>query len=644
MMGFGSRSLGLRRAAGFLSRLAHDRAGNTLMIVASALVPILAMIGGGIDMGRGYLSQSRLQQACDAGVLAARKQQAGTVPVSNIPTTAVQAMGNRFFNINFQAGAYGTSARTFTMNVEQDATITGTAAVIVPTTLMRLFGFTSLPVNVQCQAKINFSNTDVMMVLDTTGSMRDTNSGDSKPKIDVMRDTIKAFHAKLEAAKGAATRVRYGFVPYSVNVNVGFLLKSSWLADSWSYHGRVQKDTGLTKQSDNWQTATTYISGTANSSSQMFVDSCPSPTVIWKQLSYTKQKNGTETWTYLVNGLDTSCSAAPEDKFNVYQTNYRSYTYSYSQKYLGKKTVPDFTWRYGLVSKNLNSLKDTNPANPPLGGYIPVMMGGDPDAPTEYSAWFNGCIEERKTYEVSDYTNVDLTRALDLDIDLVPTAGNPDTQWKFALADIAFLHSKIGTGNANGSWTPAGEDSDNDFIEAGWRGYAECPSPARKLAEMKSTDIASYVASLVPGGNTYHDIGMIWGARLISPTGIFASENANLPSGPTSRHLIFLTDGLTAPRDFTYGTYGIEPLDQRRWSPSSTQSLTTVVEGRFAVACNEVKKRNVTVWVIGFGQSLNPVLTNCAGPGHSFEATNAAALNDIFTKIAGALGDLRIAK
>ena len=82
--------------------------------------------------------------------------------------------------------------------------------------------------------------------------MRDTNSGDTKPKIDVLRDTVKAFYSQLEAAKTAGTRIRYGFVPYSVNVNVGFLLKSSWLADSWSYHGRVQKDTGMTKEVDNY--------------------------------------------------------------------------------------------------------------------------------------------------------------------------------------------------------------------------------------------------------------------------------------------------------------------------------------------------------------------------------------------------------
>ena len=32
-----------QQTAGFLSRLAHDRSGNTLMIVAVSLVPILAM-------------------------------------------------------------------------------------------------------------------------------------------------------------------------------------------------------------------------------------------------------------------------------------------------------------------------------------------------------------------------------------------------------------------------------------------------------------------------------------------------------------------------------------------------------------------------------------------------------------------------
>lgn len=156
-----------RKAARFIARLSRDQAGNTLMIVGFALVPILAMIGGGIDMGRGYLSQSRLQQACDAGVLAARKKLGSDIITTSTPSTDVQAAGDKFFNANFKAGSYGTGTRSFSMNIETNYSITGNATVQVPTTLMALFGYTQLNIAVTCQAKLNFSNTDVMMVLDT---------------------------------------------------------------------------------------------------------------------------------------------------------------------------------------------------------------------------------------------------------------------------------------------------------------------------------------------------------------------------------------------------------------------------------------------------------------------------------------------
>src|SRR3546814_10019435 len=58
---------------GFLTRLLHNEAGNTLAIVAAAIFPLAGMIGGGLDMSRLYLAKTRLQQACDAGALAGRK-------------------------------------------------------------------------------------------------------------------------------------------------------------------------------------------------------------------------------------------------------------------------------------------------------------------------------------------------------------------------------------------------------------------------------------------------------------------------------------------------------------------------------------------------------------------------------------------
>ena len=48
--------------------------------------------------------------------------------------------------------------------------------------------------------------------------------------------------------------------------------------------------------------------------------------------------------------------------------------------------------------------------------------------------------------------------------------------------------------------------------------------------------------------------------------------------------------------------------------------------------------------MIGFGTTLNPVLTNCAGAGHFYEATNATELQTIFSKIAAQLGNLRVSR
>ena len=56
------------------------------------------------------------------------------------------------------------------------------------------------------------------------------------------------------------------------------------------------------------------------------------------------------------------------------------------------------------------------------------------------------------------------------------------------------------------------------------------------------------------------------------------------------------------------------------------------------------KKKNITVWVIGFGTQMTDMLKNCAGDGHWFQADDASQLGKAFDKIAKSMGDLRIIK
>jgi hypothetical protein len=116
----------LRSSVGdFVVRLARDRSGNTLMLIAAALGPMLALVGGAIDMGRGYLAQTRLQQACDAGVLAARKTIGSTLAEGGVLPGNAESAGMRFFNLNFRSGIYGTANRQFEMALEDDYSVSG---------------------------------------------------------------------------------------------------------------------------------------------------------------------------------------------------------------------------------------------------------------------------------------------------------------------------------------------------------------------------------------------------------------------------------------------------------------------------------------------------------------------------------------
>lgn len=639
-----------RGAIAMLSRLAGDLSGNTLAIVAAAMVPLLAIIGGGIDMGRSYLSETRLQQACDAGVLAARKKLGSSIAATGTPPTGVAAAGNQFFNLNFRTGAYGTRNRAFTMTLEPDYSISGVATVDVPTTIMAMFGITNVPVRVTCEAQLNFNNTDVMMVLDTTGSMNEVNPGDSQSRITILKSVVRSFHSQLEASKGPGIRIRYGFVPYSYNVNVSALLQDSWVTNTWTYQSRVidHIDGSLGTHYDwpNW----TYISGSYSDSQTDQYTATYSPpngetgtgqyncnratpngtyTANYTLLStatepyagppagtkttkhYRREANGTYYWTWLDG---TEC--------RVYQAIYTNYIDEYDEVTYPEMQGTTF-WRYAPISRDV----------------------------TNWRTESNGCIEERATYVITDYNNVDFTRALDLDLDTVPTAGVPATQWRPAYPQVIY-ERKLRSAN-NGTFQVAEEVTDEDyFMPASSPGLGgTCPPASRKLAEMPkdssgtNPDLESFINSLTPSGSTYHDIGMIWGGRLISPTGLFAAENADVAGKATQRHLIFLTDGLTQPRDVAYGAYGVEPLDQRRCSGACTSAnLIPIVEGRFSVACQQVKNRNVTVWVIGFGVSMPQLLKDCAGTGHWFQADNATQLNDAFSKIAASMGDLRISK
>lgn len=539
-----------------LRRLFNDSRGNTLALVAAALVPLTAMIGSGVDASRAYMTKTRLQQACDAGVLAARKTMTGATL-----DTASRTQGQAFFTNNFPAGVFGSNTPVLTMTDGTDGEVIGRATANLPTGIMYMFGFEVFNLAADCRARLDIQNTDVMFVLDVTGSM--ASAVGSTTRIAALRRAVIDFHSTLESVKSGSVQVRYGFVPYSTTVNVGKLLPRAAMVDDWVY------------QSRQWV-------GWSNRRHDVNSSTC-------NNLGGTRSSHGQHSDCYWIG-------SAWENSESVEVWNYKPVRHSVSNYLTGVSTA------------------------------VPTRRPGT----TENSTW-GGCIEERDTVATAiPYASPD-TRQPDLDIDRAATT--EATKWRPAWPEVSYRRNGIPE-ELNST---AGYGRPNFY----------CPAEGRKLAEMTAAQVSTYVAGLQPVGNTYHDTGMIWGARFISPDGIFGSENRTAPNGhPITRHIVFMTDGLLQPDRTNYTLYGHERLDTRiAGAGADNNTLFDRHTARFNAICAAARAKNITIWVVAFGLPLTDSLRACASdPGKAFTSDNEAALRDQFRLIATNIAGLRLSR
>ncbi len=642
---------------GLLSRLRKDTAGNTLMLVAGAILPLTAMIGAGVDIGRTYLVKSRLQQACDAGVLAGRKYMTGTT----LSSTA-DARARAFFLNNFPTGSFGSTNISFTPSRTNDGQVTATASARVPMAVMQIFGNEQIDLSVACDARLEVANTDVMLVLDVTGSMSRCpddsvcNSGVGS-KIVGLREAVLSFYDTVSAATTTDSRFRVGFVPYSSTVNVGIdpqtntdILPSNWLVDNWPYQSRVANMT-----TPGWTPTTTY-SGWTNQTYGVNISNN----------NCTKYGNNTS-----FTGFNPSPSGNPTVPTNdifqigqpatVNQTFYQRVSATWGsgnktciRRYRTATTTYAMNGRYGFtnwdyksVTYNVNDYKAGNVVNVYASNSAPtgtVNASGAYDmvalvntagsTVTGSSTIFEGCMEERDTVAQATFPTIP-SGAWDLDVNTTPSSDA--TRWRPMWEELVYDRNSGGPSSSE-----LGVTTNRSPITTA------CPAPASKLAVRTRTDVEDYVNTLIATGNTYHDLGMAWGVRMISPTGMWASENTTAPNGrPISRHIIYMTDGDINTPPTTYSSHGYEKVD-RRVAGASLSPTTTEMDNRhterFIALCNAARANNVVVWTIAFGVSNPPSLVSCADSGKAYVATDTATLTAQFQQIAANIAKLRLSR
>ncbi|QJR03132.1 TadE/TadG family protein [Sphingobium yanoikuyae] len=633
----------IKRAMTFLGRLRRNQAGNTLAMVAAAVIPLAGLIGGGVDMSRAYMVRARMQQACDAAALAGRRAM-----TASSMTDANKAEAKKFFDFNFPQQTFG--AAKFDPVIQskpgETTTVQVSAATTIPTTIMRIFGVQTLSLAVNCDSRFDIGNTDVMLVLDTTGSMADSisnGSGGTVVKLTALQQAVRDFYDTLGPGSDSSGRIRYGFMPYSSTVNVGYQLPTSAVlggtaGETWTYNSRyawyywenTSTDTTCYKRNGSntcYTSAQNAINGSGGTN--LNGTDCSNWQNASASTSGSAPSNTTRT-VYSYGGWNNSTSNAPSGstaRVCVRKELTTTKTY-FTSTTPGPGRTRYTNWTYTNVAFNMSDFIKGEPIQ------NPAFEWGT-------NATWSGCIEERdtdSTINANSSTSSIPTTAFDLQIDTAPTT--TATKWRPFWPDVEYTRG--------GSWLNSSNNISN--------GYVACPSQARRLTSYASrtaipdgqtSSYDSYVDSLVAVGGTYHTIGMMWGARFLSPTGIFASDNANAPNGfNISRHIVFMTDGVMQAYNNVYGAWGYQTLDQRDGpAGASNDDLTAIHNRRLEMMCNAIKSKGITIWVIGFSNSnvMSTPLQNCASSANHWSMNySAAQLKTTFQNIAKNIGGLRL--
>ncbi|MBB3692094.1 TadE/TadG family type IV pilus assembly protein [Sphingomonas sp. BK580] len=622
----------------WLTRLGRDRGANVAAMMAVAMLPLAALAGSALDVSRMYVVKSRLQQACDAGVLAGRRFMA-TDGGTTLDATAT-AQAKTFFNNNFGTGYFGAANATFTPTKTSDQQVAGTATVQVPMTVMKMFSMATANLTVTCKARFDIADTDIVFVLDTTGSMAcrpedtdaqcssyvnanpaqaytrpgsdpdavagylnstgyavpETTAGNGS-RIKALRQAVKDFAAVITSSMDSSTRVRYGFVTYTSTVNAGkaiYQMSPNYLlgatsGEKWWYQSRTPAS------GESVESAT----GSPNYKAQA---DC---TAVMGTRSY-----GT------AGTFDATATAS----------------YTGGQVWSGGRC-------YGNVTRNMVPNYAYDKFNLDVSKYITGAAVTDPSklAVTGATSKWDGCVEERQTQAgTTNFTSA----SYDLDPELIPNATLVQTRWRPMWADVEYLRKDTAAD------TGIGEDHAN-LGSASQRksGFYSCGKPIHRLSAMTASAIAAYVDApdFKPLGGTYHDTGMIWGTRLLASAGIFAADNSGRTGQPSPRKIIvFLTDGVMSPSPSIYGLYGLEGVDQRV-SGGDTGNLTNYHNARFLYECGRARQLGIDVWTVAIDDAPSDQLTQCArNSSQALYTTTGSGLSAIFQKIAKQVAMLRI--
>lgn len=202
-------------------RFANDSRGTIAVITGLAFVPILICAGVAIDFARASREHQVFSAAVDSAALAVAASP--MAKLSGLTSTQKQKqiaqlkdVARNYLRQNYQANIAGNGGMSINVNIGDDGVIRIKASHEFPTTLMSLVGFRDLDIGAEAEVRTNgaVNGVEIVMVMDTTGSMSGTKITDAK---NAAKDLLNILYG----TNSTNPNVRAALVPFSAGVNVG---------------------------------------------------------------------------------------------------------------------------------------------------------------------------------------------------------------------------------------------------------------------------------------------------------------------------------------------------------------------------------------------------------------------------------------
>ena len=180
------------------------------VMLSLAAVPLFLAAGAATDILRTNSANTLLQAATDAAALAGAAAKNHAMSEKNITTIVNDYLKNNratdiLKSVTVQKSGYNAKTGIFSVQLKGK----------VQTTFMALAGFSTMDAVGYSEVDVGSSALELVMVLDTTGSMN------AEGRLDALKDAANDLVDKLLKDKSAETYLKIGMVPFADYVNVG---------------------------------------------------------------------------------------------------------------------------------------------------------------------------------------------------------------------------------------------------------------------------------------------------------------------------------------------------------------------------------------------------------------------------------------